>query len=120
METAELVAAVKAYAIENYTEGGWDVIVEAWDDAEIAETIGRATTVKGALAKFADVVDVYSDRQAYAAQEREPAPSLYPLLCYRPVDEETAWAELEAEGEASAWWLFQDVSPSGSQAIWYG
>lgn len=61
-----LVEAVKAHAIAHYEDGGWDVIVEAWDDDQIREQIGYATTTKGAIAKFASAVDVYSDRQADA------------------------------------------------------
>ena len=64
--TALLVEAVKAHALAHYTRGGWDVIVECWDDAEIAEQIGNASTVKNALAAFAGLVDVWSDRQADA------------------------------------------------------
>jgi hypothetical protein len=28
--------------------------------------------------------------------------------------------DAEAESEAAAWWLRQDVSPNGTQAVWYG
>jgi len=67
MTTAELVEGVKAHALEHYNDGGWDVIVECYTDAEIAEHIGsRVTTVKGALAKFADAVSIWADRQADA------------------------------------------------------
>lgn len=69
----ELIAAVRAHAVENYVAGGWDVIVECYDDEQIAEVIGRARTVKGALAKFATVIDVFSDRQAAAESERHAA-----------------------------------------------
>jgi len=66
MTRAELVEAVKAHALEHYEDGGWDVVVECWDDEQIAECIGRARTVKGAIEKFAPIVDVWSDRQADA------------------------------------------------------
>lgn len=45
-----LIAHVKNHALANY-ENGWDIVIEAWDDEEIAETIGYATTEKGAVAK---------------------------------------------------------------------
>lgn len=61
-----LIAGVRAHAIAHYTEGGWDVVVECWDDDDIAETIGKARTLKGAIAKMADIVDIYADRQADA------------------------------------------------------
>ncbi len=66
MTKEQLVKAVKAHAIEHYNDGGWDVVVECWSDAEIAEQIGKATTVKGAIKKFGWLVDVWSDKQADA------------------------------------------------------
>lgn len=66
----ELVEQVKAHATEHYADGGWDVVVECWDDAEIAEQIGKARTLAGALAKFKPVVGVWADRQADAAHYR--------------------------------------------------
>ena len=63
---SELVEAVKRHAVEHYTDGGWDVIVEAWDDADIADTIGDAQTPEAAIAAVAVIVDVYADRQADA------------------------------------------------------
>lgn len=64
-----LIAAIRAYATEHYNSSGWDVIVECYDDRSIAEVIGRARTVKGALAKFAPIIDVVADRQAAADSE---------------------------------------------------
>ena len=66
MPKQELVQAVKAYAHDHYNDGGWDVIVECWTDDEIAEQIGRTTSLAGALKKFAWLVDVWADRQADA------------------------------------------------------
>jgi hypothetical protein len=59
-----LIAAIRAHAVANYGRGGWDVIVEAFDDAQISEVIGRARTLKGALKKFAPVNDVIADRRS--------------------------------------------------------
>jgi hypothetical protein len=66
MTKQELVQALKDYAIAHYNDGGWDVVVECWGDAEIAEQIGKATTLKGAIKKFEWLVDVWSDKQADA------------------------------------------------------
>ena len=49
VNTQELVAAVRAHAVANYTKDGWDYLVECWSDEEIAEEIGRARTVEGAI-----------------------------------------------------------------------
>lgn len=66
MANQALIDAVKAYALAHYDAGGWDVVVECFTDEEIAEQIGKARTLEGALKKFSDVVDVWADRQADA------------------------------------------------------
>jgi len=66
MTTEELVAAVKAHALAHYEDGGWDVIVECWEDEDIVRQIGQARTLRGALSKLSPFVDVMSDRQADA------------------------------------------------------
>ena len=68
----ELIAAIRNHANKNYSRG-WDVVVECYTDGEIADVIGRARTVKGALAKFSAIIDVVSDRQAEAAYQIEQA-----------------------------------------------
>ena len=65
----QLIAEVRAHALANYDAGGWDVIVEAWDDEQIADAIGGARTLNGALRKLRPVIDVYADRQADARVE---------------------------------------------------
>jgi hypothetical protein len=64
--TTDLIAQVRVHAVRHYADGGWDVVVECWSDEDIREQIGRARTLKGALAKLAEVIDVYADRQADA------------------------------------------------------
>ena len=49
--TAELVQAVRDYALTWYDDGGWDLVVESWSDDEIAETIQGAKTDRGAIRK---------------------------------------------------------------------
>lgn len=67
-DVSALVEAVKAHARDNYNEGGWDVIVECWDDDRIAEVIREdaATTPAAAVDAFRPVVGVWADRQADA------------------------------------------------------
>lgn len=67
-----LVAQVKRHARENYSNGGWDVIVECWSDSDIRWAIAGASTLERALAKLVEVVDVYADRQADAAHYADP------------------------------------------------
>lgn len=45
-----LIAAVRAYAIENYETDGWDFVVECFEDADIATAIGSAGTRDAAIA----------------------------------------------------------------------
>lgn len=63
---ASLVEGVKAHALAHYNDGGWDVIVEAWTDDDIAKAIGGARTLRGALRKLSPTVAVWADRQADA------------------------------------------------------
>ena len=62
---AEMVASVKAHAAENYTKG-WDLIVESFEDSEIAIRIVGSRDLAEALAKFSVDIDVYQDRCADA------------------------------------------------------
>ena len=49
MTKQELVQAVRAHAIANYNKGGWDFLVECWEDYYIESEIGNAKTVRGAI-----------------------------------------------------------------------
>lgn len=73
--TSELVEAVKAHAMAHYNDGGWDVVVECWDDAEIIEHITEAgaKTPTQAIASFESFVSVMAERQADAAYYRREA-----------------------------------------------
>lgn len=70
---AELVAAVKAHAMEHYNDGGWDVVIECLTDEEIVEIFEidrrygtEITTVEQAIASISSPVEVWADRQADA------------------------------------------------------
>jgi hypothetical protein len=39
---AKMVQAVREYAVEHYTENGWDYVVEAFTDEEILEKLMQA------------------------------------------------------------------------------
>lgn len=67
----DLVRAVKHYALTHYDEGGWDVIVECWDDEQIVEHLRYAevddvTDPRLAIDAFRDAVAVWADQQADA------------------------------------------------------
>jgi len=57
----QLIDAVKSHARDNYEEGGWDYLVECYEDSEIDELIGGATTIAGAIKKVAKVMGIKDD-----------------------------------------------------------
>ena len=59
-----LIKAVREHAIANYNVGAWDIIVEAYTDPELAETVKTCRTAAGAIAKVAKVVELYRERRA--------------------------------------------------------
>jgi hypothetical protein len=64
MATAELIAAVRAHALANYETDGWDYVVECWDDEELSESIGSATTPKEAIEAVHKQVKIMGDYRA--------------------------------------------------------
>jgi len=62
----EIVDAVRRYAEQHYNDGGWDVVVECYDDADIAEVIGNVRSLDAAVKRFAPLIDIWSERQADA------------------------------------------------------
>ncbi len=67
MSRAQLVQAVKDHAIEHYEDGGWDVIVECYDDATVDEMIGACRTEAGAINKAWIVVKALKSNQSEIA-----------------------------------------------------
>lgn len=59
----QLVAAVQEHAQEHYHEGGWDVVIEAYDDLELADLItrGGATTYTTAIEYVEQIVEVAAE-----------------------------------------------------------
>ncbi len=61
----ELVKAVKDHATKNYETDGWDVVVEAFEDSEIADEIRKhhARTVEDAIKVLHDYVKIIDDHR---------------------------------------------------------
>jgi hypothetical protein len=59
----DMVAAVREHARKNYNDGGWDTIVECYDDADIEREIieGKATTTEEAIAYIGKGCKIYDD-----------------------------------------------------------
>jgi hypothetical protein len=69
MTTNELIAAVQKHAIDNYNEGGWDYVVECWEEADIRRYIGDATTPESAIANVSEVVSLLDERRTEIMNE---------------------------------------------------
>lgn len=63
MTCTELIAKVREYALANY-EQGWDVVVETYEDDEIAKVIGKVRTVQGAVDRMAKAIEPYNERRS--------------------------------------------------------
>jgi hypothetical protein len=63
MTIAEIVAAVKAHALEHYETDGWDFVVECWSDDEIANEIVAAPTPRLAIKRIGDIVRILDERR---------------------------------------------------------
>lgn len=49
MNEQQLINAVRAHALANYNQDGWDYLVECWSDGDILECLGDVTTVTQAI-----------------------------------------------------------------------
>lgn len=63
LATPEVVAAVKAHAVANYDQDGWDFIVETYTDAELAEALKGCKTAKAGIRKAAGIAHLLNDRR---------------------------------------------------------
>ena len=64
-QRAHWIAAVKQYALTHYADGkGWDYVVEAWSDEDIAGAIGAAKTLKGSIWNVGRAVRILADYEA--------------------------------------------------------
>jgi hypothetical protein len=69
-KTAQRIAAVREFAKQpaNY-EAGWSVIVETYDDAQLAELVKGAKSDNGAIAMARKAVTLWKEQQANTAFE---------------------------------------------------
>lgn len=66
----QLVDAVRAYAAKHYDQGGWDEVVECWEDEDILREIGQCYTAKAAIKRVGAMVKI---RYQYAQEIRSTA-----------------------------------------------
>jgi hypothetical protein len=71
MDEQQFINSVRAHAITNYSNGGWNVVVEAWDDGDILEYYSDADgNVKKAFNEIKETVKL---RHEYAEEIRSTA-----------------------------------------------
>lgn len=58
------IVAVREHAAANYNEGGWDIVVEAYDTAAIYAVVRTARTAGGAVKRMAEHIGVVADHRA--------------------------------------------------------
>lgn len=61
--TMELVAAVKAFALDNWGINGWDVVWETMDEDEIAEAIEGCTTEAEAIKTMGQMAALWQENE---------------------------------------------------------
>lgn len=62
-QTPALVQAVKDHAVMNYNKQGWDVVVECYEDSQIAELIAGCATEEKAIAAVRREVAPYNEQR---------------------------------------------------------
>lgn len=69
----QMIAAVRKHALENYNEGGWDFVVEAFDDVDLWRVISECATVDAAIRETRSFVKQLNDyRRDIVAEAGEP------------------------------------------------
>lgn len=63
IDKAALVKAVREHARANYSAGGWDYVVECYEDSDIIEEMGDATTAEEAIKNVGCIVGLRRERE---------------------------------------------------------
>jgi hypothetical protein len=71
MITAEVREELKKFALDHYEEGGWDFLIETYEDREIDEELELAgiTTLTAAKKHFQDVLGIHDERRTASMME---------------------------------------------------
>ena len=59
----EVIERIRQYALNHYEIGGWDVLVEAWDDEDIWDEVKEAKNTLEAIAILKVILDVYEEKR---------------------------------------------------------
>ena len=63
MKDQDLIDAVRAHAVEHYNEGGWDFVVECWEDWEILAVVRGCKKEGQAIRKVRKQIRALDDRR---------------------------------------------------------
>lgn len=68
MNEQEMIQAVRKHAYENYEQGGWDIVVECYDDGDILELISDAgaQSAEDAIAAVGKLFELKAERRKEA------------------------------------------------------
>jgi hypothetical protein len=61
---SDVIKAVKDHALDNYNHGGWDYLVECWEDEEIASEIRPGDTAEQAIRRIGKILKTLDDYRA--------------------------------------------------------
>ena len=96
-----VIDGVKAHAVANYDQGGWDVIVECWSDDQIEEATRGSRTVNGAVKMLSGAVSVWADQEAearsYADHVDPPQPTREAMIEAGCLDNSGSQSEAHSE-----------------------
>ena len=63
-EQRALVDAIRTYAQAHYEQGGWDYVIECWEDHDIFAYLAEADfNLDKAIAEIADAVGIVDERR---------------------------------------------------------
>lgn len=66
MTREEIIKAVREHALKHYNEGGWDYVVECWEDSDIEKAIAHALTLDGAIKAVGRLVGIVAEQRKEA------------------------------------------------------
>jgi hypothetical protein len=69
MINQEIIQQVRAHALENYEQGGWDYLVECWSDADIIQWAEDATTLEEAITNISVTLELLDERRSEVRSE---------------------------------------------------
>lgn len=65
----QFVKTVKEYALNNYEQDGWDILIECYADDEIQEVIGNANNSNEAISRLKDHLKTQNDYRSEIMSE---------------------------------------------------